>query len=142
MIYNTLIFTKGDTNEIEGLKLISDYSGEMVFSLDRYESEISLWDDVLSLVKKLIKNNYVCEVYEEDTGIIIVRYSHDESKEAYGGPCLRWLSQNELDYLDDYRQITADDLTSQLKPDEMTDEEKEEQDLMKKGYWFPQINSN
>ena len=135
-IYNTLVFTKEGSNEIEGLKLRSEYSGEMVFSLDRHDSEVSLWDDVLNFIKRLIKNDYACEVYEEDTGTIIVRYSHNGLNEPYGGPCLRWLNQDELDYLDEYRQIIADDLTRQLKQDVPTKEEKELQGLLNKSVHF------
>lgn len=76
----------------------------MVFCKDNYKSPYSteedsynkMYKDVGDFLKILFKNEQVAVVYEEEIGIVVIEYEHDERREYYGVPNPHWCTEDEL----------------------------------------------
>ena len=75
--------------------LNSNGINELTFDPDSYKDIGEMWDDIKSTLKILCKNSHIYTINQEDFGIILIKYAHDESDEPYGVPNPEWISPNE-----------------------------------------------
>ena len=80
-----------------------DYSS-MVFSLDNYKNENEMYEAIGHYVKILMDNDYICKIKREAFSIVVVEFNYDEAKTHYGCDELVWLSQDEIEALENIRQ--------------------------------------
>ena len=78
-----------------------DYQ-EMVFAIDHYswnmpkdEARGLMWKDICKFLTILLKNKQIATIHEEVTDIIVVRYAHDESHDAYGIQNPIWITEEQ-----------------------------------------------
>lgn len=78
-----------------------DYQ-EMVFAISHYswntskdEARELMWKDICSFLTILLKNEQIATIHEEETDIIIIRYAHDESYDAYGIQNPFWITEEQ-----------------------------------------------
>ena len=78
---------------------------QMVFCPDNYNNDNEqMWSDINKFLQMLMKNKNICTVKQEDFGIIVIDYEHDDSIEPiYGVSQPIWLSPDEIENLADYR---------------------------------------
>ena len=61
-----------------------------------------LWEAVSQQIKILVKSGYILQVYDDDIDIIVIKYAYkDEDLTSYR---LEWLTDEEVDYIDDLRE--------------------------------------
>ena len=78
---------------------------QMVFCPDNYnDNNEKMWIDIGKFLQMLMKNNNICTVKQEDFGIIVIDYAHDDSiKPSYDVSQPIWLSPDEIDNFASYR---------------------------------------
>ena len=59
------------------------------------ERDEKLWRDVGTQLQLLLKQDYCAAVREDETGVIVIEYNHDENKEYWGCPRHVWISSDE-----------------------------------------------
>lgn len=80
---------------------------EIVFSLDRYswkrtpeEANEAMWEDIKKLLNVLFANEYIAVIYQDEVGIVVVQFEHDERRDAWGCANPYWLTEDEyFEYL-------------------------------------------
>lgn len=99
----------------------------IVFSINRYavtgydqerEKGVSeqLWRDVADFLRLATQQGYVCKIWDDDIGIVVIEYYHADKE--YGGPYLEWLTDEEADLIDNFRHST-DDYQSNVVPSQI-----------------------
>ena len=73
----------------------------IVFDINKYENRDEMWKDIATLLRIIVKNEHICEVYDDDTDIIVVNFGHDEKKDAWGCAYPHWLTEEEMLKLED-----------------------------------------
>ena len=75
---------------------------EIVFSLDRYswkrtpeEANKAMWEDITKLLNVLFTNDYIAVVYQDEIGIVVVQFEHDERKDAWGCVNPYWMTEED-----------------------------------------------
>lgn len=63
----------------------------ITLSSDRYGTREELFKQVGQLLNLLFENDYVCKIREEDCGLIVIEFEHDDEKEYWGSPTLEWV---------------------------------------------------
>ena len=77
----------------------------IVFSRDRYKGDRDkMFQAIAKQLALLMENEYVCKVYDDDIDIIVIEFDRDERICRYGGDELIWLSQDEIEALEDIRR--------------------------------------
>lgn len=79
----------------------------IVFSKDHYSTREEMFQEVAVQLAILMKGNYVCKVYDDDTDIIVVEYEHNNRVDYWGGPDLEWLSEEESGMLESCRAVAV-----------------------------------
>lgn len=76
----------------------------MVFCKDNYISPYTtteevyakMYKDIGDFLRILFKNEQVAVIYEEEVGIVVVEYDHDERRDFYGIANPQWITEDEL----------------------------------------------
>lgn len=78
---------------------------QIVFTEENYgNSRKEMFAAVAQQLDVLFKNNYICMVREEDFGIIVIEFEHDNRIVDYGSPRPCWLTSEELWELETMRE--------------------------------------
>ena len=81
-------------------------TNEMIFSKNKYgNSRDKMFQAIAQQLALLMENDYVCKVYDDDRDIIVIQYEHDEEKEYWGGMNLCWLTEEEVNLVDQSREF-------------------------------------
>lgn len=78
------------------------FVNSIVFTDERYRDPVEMWDDICSTLQVLIRQGYKCEVYEDDTNIIVINFEYAD--DGMGGPYLMWLTANEVESIEQLRE--------------------------------------
>lgn len=87
----------------------------LTFNPDRYERKSDMWDDILNLQKMLLRNDNIIRIRQEEQ-LVIVEWTHDNSTEYFGGTELEFLTEEEMDLIDGYRQEDCGAIKDALQP--------------------------
>lgn len=79
--YNTMVFCK------------DHYKSPYITEEDAYNK---MYADIGKFLKILFTNEQVAVVYEEEVGIIVVEYEHDERRDFYGIANPHWITEDEM----------------------------------------------
>ena len=90
----------------------------VVFTADKYfvdysvrnkdEERIKLmWKDISDLLKILTSQGYYCKVDSEEACTAVVEY--DYAEDGMGGPYLQWLTDEECDVLENFRNSSTEE---------------------------------
>ena len=63
---------------------------ELVLCSDDYSNENEFRNKIAQAIMLLTEAGYICTVREDEVGIIVIEYDHDDS--AYGSPYPYWLT--------------------------------------------------
>lgn len=78
---------------------------EIIFSKDKYgNSREKMFEAIAKQLALLMENNYVCKVYDDDRDIIVIQFMDDQRDEWMGVPELMWLTDDEVEVIEDYRE--------------------------------------
>lgn len=81
-------------------------SNEIVFSKEKYgNNREKMFEAIAQQLALLMENEYVCKVYDDDRDIIVIQYEHDEKKDYWGGMELRWLTEEEVNLIEQAREF-------------------------------------
>ena len=77
---------------------------EIVFSKDKYgNNREKMFEAIARQLMILMENDYVCKVYDDDRDIIVIQFEENQRDEWMGLPELMWLTPEEVDVIEDYR---------------------------------------
>lgn len=78
---------------------------QMVFCPDNYNNDNEqMWGDINKFLQMLMKNKNICTVKQEDFGIVVIDYAHDDSIEPiYGMSQPIWITPNEIEIIESHR---------------------------------------
>ena len=77
------------------------FVNSIVFTDEGYKDSVEMWDDVRATIQVLIRQGYKCEVYEDDTDIIVINFEYAD--DGMGGPYLMWLTDDEVEMVQNFR---------------------------------------
>ena len=79
---------------------------EIDFCPDNYSNDtIEMWDDIKITLKVLLKNDNICTIHQEDFGIVVIKYAHNDNiGVAYGVPNPEWITPEEFELINDNRE--------------------------------------
>lgn len=76
----------------------------MTFSMDRYDNDRDkMFQAIGKQLALLTENEYVCKVYYDDCGVVVIEFELDQRNEWYGCPELMWLEPEEVDVVERFR---------------------------------------
>mgnify|MGYP003291753383 CR=1 FL=1 len=81
----------------------------IVIDGDNYSTEQEKWNDIVNILKALLKNKQVAVIRDEDCGIISIEHEHDETFKAYGGAVNCWLTSEEFEEVMFQRDAASSD---------------------------------
>lgn len=68
---------------------------ELVLCTEDYENENEFQSKLAEAIMLLLGAGYICTVREDEVGIIVIEYEHDDS--AYGSPHPYWLTSEQVE---------------------------------------------
>ena len=68
---------------------------ELVLCTEDYENENEFRNKLSEAIMLLLGAGYICTVREDEVGIIVIEYDHDDS--AYGSPYPYWLKPEQVE---------------------------------------------
>lgn len=78
---------------------------EIVFAIDSYNGDRErMFDAIAKQLAILMDNEYMCKIYDDDTDIIVIQFEHDDKKDDWGGKHLIWLTTEEMEVVENYRE--------------------------------------
>ncbi len=78
---------------------------EIVICKDNYGNDREkMYNAIAKQIALLMENEYVCKVYDDDTDIIVIQFEHDNKKDDWGGEYLFWLTEEEVNLIERYRE--------------------------------------
>lgn len=78
---------------------------EIIFSKDKYNNNREkMFEAIAKQLMILMENNYVCKVYDDDRDIVVIQFEDDQREEWAGLPTLMWLTDDEFEVIEDYRE--------------------------------------
>ena len=78
---------------------------EIIFSKDKYNnSREKMFEAIAKQLMILMENDYVCKVYDDDRDIIVIQFVEDQRENWCGLPELMWLTDEEVEVIEDYRE--------------------------------------
>ena len=90
----------------------------LIFCPDAYQGNtLDMWQDISKFLEIVIKNENICTIKQEDFGIIVVDYEHDESIDYWGVCQPLWLTPDEQEAVEQYRSMRDD--TKMENPEEL-----------------------
>lgn len=54
-------------------------------------------------LKILLREGYECQIYDDDIDILVINFNYSK-RMGFGGPKLMWLSEDEAELIDDFRE--------------------------------------
>lgn len=82
----------------------------IAFSIDRYNNDRDkMFQAIAKQIALLTENEYVCKVYDDDCGVVVIEFELDQRQEYYGCPMLMWLEEDEVDVIEAYRADKEND---------------------------------
>lgn len=121
MIMNSTLLVDEDDLQLEKVIFKPDISGSICLSTEgnTVKDTEALYKDLSTLLEILLRHEYICKVREEEKDILVIEYSHDETREAWGCPSLVWVTPEEESVLECHRDNVYEAVTKQLgdKPD-------------------------
>lgn len=55
----------------------------MTFAPDDYGNDAALmWEDIRAFIAIILRNRYLCVIKQEDFGIVVIEYQHDEATDT------------------------------------------------------------
>lgn len=109
---NDLVAAKPEVNKI-------------VFSPENYNIRDEMWRDIANLQCTLLRNGQVARIRQEEN-YIIVEYVHDNNVEWFGGTCLEFITEDELEMIRSMRSEDCETLNILLSGENEEDKESEE----------------
>lgn len=92
---NTVVFT---TDKY----FVDDYSH------DKEEERVKMmWKDIASFLRILTVQGYYCKVDIDEVDTVVVEY--DYADDGMGGPYLQWLTDEECDVLENFRNSSTEE---------------------------------
>ena len=80
-------------------------ANQIVFTEENYgKSRKKMMAAVAQQLDTLFKNRYICMVREDEVGIVVIEFEHDNRFVDYGTPNLCWLTSEELWELETIRE--------------------------------------
>lgn len=68
---------------------------ELIFTLKPYEdNEYEMWEDIATVIRVLIKNQYEVSIRDDDVNIIVLDYNKEDPE--YGLPRIRWMTDDDF----------------------------------------------
>ena len=84
---------------------------EIIFSKDKYgNNREKMFEAIAKQLALLMENNYVCKVYDDDRDIIVIQFMDDQREQWAGLPELMWLTDDEVEVINDYRLNAEDNI--------------------------------
>ena len=87
----------------------------LTFNPDDYDNDKSMWEDILNLQKMLLRSDNTIRVRQEEQ-LVIVEWTHDNHIEYFGGTHLEFLTEDEMDLIDGYREEDCGAIQDALQP--------------------------
>lgn len=122
MLYDSTMILSTDTDDncvaVDKFDIKPSIDGKICIATQ--ESRITkdeLYKDLATILELLLKHQYVCKVRQEEQDILIIEYTHDEAIEGWGCPQLCWLTPEEVDLIEDNREVLADTLLDDYTSD-------------------------
>ena len=78
----------------------------LVITRDEFEKDLEI--TLGRILLTLTKAGYECQVYDDDTEIIVINYNN-ERRLNYGNPTLEWLTEDEREYIETLRRGDKND---------------------------------
>jgi len=82
---------------------------KMVFTPNHFDSEEdreAMWDDILTFIQVLMRQNMIATIRQEERDIIIVEYENNERLNPFGCANPYWMTEEEyFDFIDNNEQI-------------------------------------
>lgn len=72
----------------------------IVFSDEGYSDTDEMWEDISKTLQILFRQGYKCEIYDDDVNIIVINYEYSD---GMGGPYLMWLTDDEVELVQNFR---------------------------------------
>lgn len=82
---------------------IDEHKGEMIFLHDRYKNQSEMYNDIGQFLNLILKNDNIATIHQEEDICTVIRYSHDDNIDYFGGATPVWLSDEEEQLVLDYR---------------------------------------
>lgn len=80
----------------------------IVFSDEGYSDTDEMWEDISKTLQILFRQGYKCEIYDDDVNIIVINYEYSD---GMGGPYLMWLTDDEAELVQNFRDKEEDKST-------------------------------
>ena len=80
----------------------------IVFSDEGYSDTDEMWEDISKTLQILFRQGYKCEIYDDDVNIIVINYEYSD---GMGGPYLMWLTDDEAELVQNFRDNEKDKST-------------------------------
>lgn len=80
----------------------------IVFSDEGYSDTDEMWEDISKTLQILFRQGYKCEIYDDDVNIIVINYEYSD---GMGGPYLMWLTDDEAELVQNFRDNEEDKST-------------------------------
>ncbi len=80
----------------------------IVFSDEGYSDVDEMWGDISKTLQILFHQGYKCEIYDDDVNIIVINYEYSD---GMGGPYLMWLTDDEVELVQNFRDKEEDKST-------------------------------
>lgn len=78
---------------------------EIVFTIERYNGDREkMFYAIAKQLAILMDNEYVCKIYDDDSDVIVIQFEHDNKKDDWGGEYLIWLTAEEMEVVENYRE--------------------------------------
>lgn len=100
-------------DEKNDLVMVEPEVNKIVFSPDNYNTRDEMWKDIADLQCTLLRNGQIVRVRQEEQ-LVIVEYIHDNNVEWFGGTCLEFLTEDELELITSMRHEDCNTLQTML----------------------------
>lgn len=77
------------------------FVNSIAFTDERYSDVDEMWNDISKTLQILFRQGYKCEIYDDDVNIIVINYEYAD--DGMGGPYLMWLTDDEVDLVQNFR---------------------------------------
>lgn len=95
----------------------------LTFNPEEYDNDVdNMWEDVIELQKMLLRTGNTVRVRQEDD-LVIVEWTHDNSRQYFGGTYLEFLTEDEIDFIDGCRREDCGAIKGALKPEMLNADE-------------------
>ena len=86
------------------------FVNSIVFTEDKYSSLDDMWAEIARTLQTLIRQEYKCEIYDDDFNVIVINYEYADS--GMGGPYLMWLNDDEAELVETFRETGKGEMST------------------------------